>query len=381
MWAESTVLMFLEKRVSDLEKRRRRRRKRRQASIVPIISMLIVVVLVVYGGIKAYNYAFNRGKEYVNSTTASVTSSSDEVVHIVIPEGAATKDIAEILKENGLIGSKLMFRMTSRSEGFDGTYIKGEYDIVKGLSPTEIMKIIQSGPIADESRKVTIPEGYTAKKIAALLDEKGIISSEEFINEMNNGEFDYNFLNDIPKRDYYLEGYLFPATYEFPKGSTAHDIICKMLDRFQIAYDNILKNADSKYSSDELITIASMIESEIQVDGERKTAAGVIYNRLEQGMKLQIDSTVQYANNTRNEVVTTNDLQIDSPYNTYKYEGLPLGPICNPGEAAIEAAVNPEDNDYLYYVVKQRGSGEHVFTSSYDEFLKAKEEYQKSFNN
>ena len=381
MWAESTVLMFLEKRVSDLEKRRRRRRKRRQASIVPIISMLIVVVLVVYGGIKAYNYAFNRGKEYVNSTTASVTSSSDEVVHIVIPEGAATKDIAEILKENGLIGSKLMFRMMSRSEGFDGTYIKGEYDIVKGLSPTEIMKIIQSGPIADESRKVTIPEGYTAKKIAALLDEKGIISSEEFINEMNNGEFDYNFLNDIPKRDYYLEGYLFPATYEFPKGSTAHDIICKMLDRFQIAYDNILKNADSKYSSDELITIASMIESEIQVDGERKTAAGVIYNRLEQGMKLQIDSTVQYANNTRNEIVTTNDLQIDSPYNTYKYEGLPLGPICNPGEAAIEAAVNPEDNDYLYYVVKQRGSGEHVFTSSYDEFLKAKEEYQKSFNN
>ena len=278
--------------MSDLEKRRRRRRKRRQAPIVPIISMLIVVVLVVYGGIKAYNYAFNRGKEYVNSTTASVTSSSDEVVHIVIPEGAATKDIAEILKENGLIGSKLMFRMTSRSEGFDGTYIKGEYDIVKGLSPTEIMKIIQSGPIADESRKVTIPEGYTAKKIAALLDEKGIISSEEFINEMNNGEFDYNFLNDIPKRDYYLEGYLFPATYEFPKGSTAHDIICKMLDRFQIAYDNILKNADSKYSSDELITIASMIESEIQVDGERKTAAGVIYNRLEQGMKLQIDSTV-----------------------------------------------------------------------------------------
>lgn len=367
--------------MSDLEKRRRRRRKRRQAPIVPIISMLIVVVLVVYGGIKAYNYAFNRGKEYVNSTTASVTSSSDEVVHIVIPEGAATKDIAEILKENGLIGSKLMFRMMSRSEGFDGTYIKGEYDIVKGLSPTEIMKIIQSGPIADESRKVTIPEGYTAKKIAALLDEKGIISSEEFINEMNNGEFDYNFLNDIPKRDYYLEGYLFPATYEFPKGSTAHDIICKMLDRFQIAYDNILKNADSKYSSDELMTIASMIESEIQVDGERKTAAGVIYNRLEQGMKLQIDSTVQYANNTRNEVVTTNDLQIDSPYNTYKYEGLPLGPICNPGEAAIEAAVNPEDNDYLYYVVKQRGSGEHVFTSSYDEFLKAKEEYQKSFNN
>ena len=124
-----------------------------------------------------------------------------------------------------------------------------------------------------------------------------------------------------------------------------------------------------------------MSESEIQVDGERKAAAGVIYNRLEQGMKLQIDSTVQYANNTRNEVVTTNDVEIDSPYNTYKYEGLPLGPICNPGEAAIEAAVNPEDNDYLYYVVKQRGSGEHVFTSSYDEFLKAKEEYQKSFNN
>ena len=361
--------------------RKNRRKKRIKTQIAVLAAFVIVIVLVVFLCITIYNFAFNRAKDYATAPSTSSVTSEVQTVRITIPEGAVTKDIAEILEENGLISSKLMFRLQSKYKGYDGTYVKGTYDIPIGTDSEEIMKIIQAGPVVDESRKVTIPEGYTAKRIAETLEEKGIVTADEFIDEMNNGQFDYDFLKDIPKRDYYLEGYLFPATYQFEEGATAHDVICAMLDRFQIAYDNILKNVSSDYTTDEIITIASMVESEIQVDSERSIAAGVIYNRLAQGMKLQIDSTVQYALGTRNEVVTYEDLEIDSPYNTYLYAGLPAGPICNPGEAALEAAANPDDNDYLYYVVKERGSGEHVFTNNYEDFLKAKEEYQNSFNN
>ncbi|MCJ7856922.1 endolytic transglycosylase MltG [Lachnospiraceae bacterium NSJ-143] len=365
-----------------MENRRRRRRRRNYTGqIILSAAVLVIIGIIVFGSIKIYNIAFDKAKNYTSATSQIQSSEEPETVHIIIPKGASTKEIAEILDKSGLISNKLIFRLQSKAQGYDGTYMQGEYYIAEGTEPEEIMKIIQSGPVVDNSRKVTIPEGYTAKKIAALLNERGIVAYDEFIDEMNNGEFDYEFLRDIPRRDFYLEGYLFPATYEFAEGTTAHDIISKMLDRFEIAYDNILKNTGSEYTSDQIVTVASMVESEIQVDDERAIAAGVIYNRLKAGMKLQIDSTVQYANDVRNEVVTHDDLEVDSPYNTYMYEGLPVGPICNPGEAALEAAVNPDNNDYIYYVVKERGSGEHVFTDNYDDFLKAKENYKNSFNN
>ena len=343
-----------------------------------VIAVLAVIV-VIFAAFKIYNFAFSSAREYVNSSSES--STGGEEVSVEIPEGATTKDIAKILNDAGLIDSEIIFRIQSRMSGYDGTYIQGKYSIPMGSGAEEIMAILSAGPQVDESRRVTIPEGYTAQRIASLLEERGIVTADDFINEMNTGTFDYDFLSGIPKRDYYLEGYLFPATYVFEEGATAHDIICQMLDRFQIAYDNILKNSGSEYTTDELVTVASMIESEIQVPEERAIAAGVIYNRLEAGMRLQIDSTVQYANNTRNEVVTYDDLEVDSPYNTYQNYGLPIGPICNPGEAAMEAAVNPDDNNYLYYVVKERGSGEHVFTDNYDDFLVARENYHNSFNN
>ena len=364
-----------------MEKRHRRRKKKNNAVIYIITGVVIIalIVLVIFVSMKVYNFAFKSAKDYVNSSQEIEIQA--ESAHIEIPEGASTKDIAEILNNAGLIGNEFIFRLQSKLQGYDGTYIQGKYDIPIGSSAEEIMNILQNGPQVDESRRVTIPEGFTSNRIAELLDEKGIVTYDEFINEMNTGNFDYDFLKEIPKRDYYLEGYLFPATYDFANDATAHDVICQMLDRFQIAYDNILKNNSSNYTSDELVTVASMVEAEIQVPEERPIAAKVIYNRLDAGMKLQIDSTVQYANNTRNEVVTYNDLDVDSPYNTYIYEGLPIGPICNPGEAALEAAASPDDNNYIYYVLKERGSGEHFFTDNYDEFLAAKESYQNSFGN
>ncbi len=357
----------------------KRRRRKKSKSFIHIAVEIVVVIAVCFVVFKAAIFSYNFAKDYFFQEGSRTLTG--EMVEFTVPEGASTKDIAEILKESGLINSTLAFRLESKAEGYDGTYRQGNYSIEKGTANEEIMKMLQTGIVYSDASKLTIPEGYTAKQIAELLEEKGFFTAEEFITEMNTGTFDYEFLKDIPDREYRLEGYLFPATYEIKEGETVHDLIVKMLDRFEITYDNILSGYSGDLTVDELVTVASLIESEIQVESERKTAAGVIYNRLEADMLLQIDSTVQYALSTRNEVVTYDDLEVDSPYNTYMYKGLPYGPICCPGEPSLDAAVNPEDNNYIYYVVKERGSGEHVFTENYDDFLKAKEAYQQSFNN
>jgi len=361
-----------------LTEERRRRKRKKGRNIIPLLIEGMVACLLVVLVVKVASVSFNFAKDYFGGE--EVSNKTGEYVELTIPAGASTEDIANILEEKGLIDNTLVFRLVSRMDGYDGTYMQGDYRIEKGTGNEEIMQILQSGVVYAESEKLTIPEGYTAKQIAAAVEEAGFATAEEFIEEMNTGEFEYEFLENLPDREFRLEGYLFPATYEIAEGADAHDIIVLMLDRFELAYDKYLSSYYGDYTIDELVTVASLIESEIQVDEERRTAAGVIYNRLEIDMPLQIDSTVQYAHSTRNEVVTYADLEIDSPYNTYKYYGLPLGPISCPGEPSLEAAANPEINEYLYYVLRERGSGEHVYCKTYDEFLAAKAKYQNSFN-
>ena len=210
--------------------------------------------------------------------------------------------------------------------------------------------------------------------------ETGICTAEEFINEANTGTFPHSFLKDLPDREYRLEGYLFPDTYFLTENMTAHEIISMMLDRFEQMYTQEYQDAvaASGHTLDEIVTIASMIEKEITLDEERARAAGVIYNRLEQDMSLGIDATVLYAVGKTGGELTQEDLQTDSPYNTRLNKGLPLGPISNPGEASFKAALYPEDNDYLYYVVEAAGKSNHVFCKTNEEFLAAKEKYQAS---
>ena len=365
------------KRVIFLGNERKRRRKKRR-NILPLVVEAVIAVVVCFLIFKAAVFGYSFARDYFSKPSEAALTG--ETVEITIPEGASTKKIAEILKENGLIHNTLAFRLESKSEGYDGSYMQGTYEIEVGTDIESIMKQLQSGVVFANADKLTVPEGYTVKQIADLVEKTGIDTADGFITEVNTGEFNYDFLSDTQDRPYRLEGYLFPATYDIKEGTTSHDIIVMMLDRFEIAYDNILSAYSGEYTTDQLVTIASLVQSEIQLDSERKTAAGVIYNRIAQNMPLQIDSTVQYALSTRNEVVTYTDTEVDSPYNTYKYKGLPLGPICCPGEPSLEAAVNPESNNYIYYVLKQRGSGEHVFTENYDDFLKAKEEYKNSFN-
>ena len=349
-------------------------KRRKKRHLTGFSKGLIVVVIALVVGILSFtfmNHLMNPPEEEVELSGQTVT--------ITIPEGAGTEDIAKILKENKLIHSVFSFKLTSKLEGFDGTYKQGTYEVDTGLTKRQIMELLQSGKVAADL-KVTIPEGYNVKQIAAKVAETEVCTAEEFIEECNNGTFDYDFLKDLPDREYKLEGYLFPDTYFLHESMTAHDIIDAMLARFDQMYTEEYQKAvaDSGYSLDEIVTIASMIEKEIKVEEERPTAAGVIYNRLDENMSLGIDATVLYAVGKTSGELTSADLDIDSPYNTRKNTGLPLGPIANPGEASFKAALYPEEHKYLYYVVEAVGKDNHVYCETYDEFLNAKAAYNAS---
>ncbi|MEA5057407.1 MAG: endolytic transglycosylase MltG [Anaerotignum propionicum] len=351
-------------------RRLREKKRRRNRNIRWGIFLLIAVVIGLL--------SFGLSKSFMQSSVEEPVLTG-ETVTVTIPEGASTADIAKILKENKLIKSTLTFRVSSRLDGFDGTYRQGTYEIDKGLNATQIMELLQTGVVLDEM-KITIPEGFTTKLIAAKAEEKGICTAEEFINECNTGTFEFDFLKDLPDREFKLEGYLFPDTYFIKEETTAHQLIQAMLKRFEQMYTKEYQNAveASGHTLDELVTIASIIEKEIKVDEERPRAAGVIYNRLKDGMPLQVDATVLYAMGIVKEDISTVDLQVDSPYNTYKVKGLPVGPISNPGELSFKAALYPEDNKYIYYVVEAKGKDNHVFCETYEDFLKAKEKYKAS---
>ncbi len=353
------------------------RKRKRKGGLLKIVVPVILILIVMFAFYKIGLSLFAGSDSLDDVDTSKLTG---EVVSVNIPEGASTKDIAEILKEEGLIKNATVFRLRSKINGFDGTYKHGVHEIQVGLDDDAIMLVLQKGALDADQTKVTIPEGYTAYQIAALMEEKGIVTADAFIAAVNSTDYDYDFIQNLPQRKYQLDGYLFPDTYYLKEGITAEEIVDKMLARFNDVYSRFKGEIDgSGKSLDEIITVASIVEAEIKVPEERPRAAGVIYNRLEDGMPLQMCSTVLYSLEIRRENLTLDDLEVDSPYNTYKNSGLPSGPISNPGEAAIEAAVHPEDNKYLYFVLKADADGEHVFTETYDEFLKAKEKYKQQF--
>lgn len=355
------------------EQRARRRKQKARKRLMIWGTLLIVFTLTLTVGL------FMAAKSFVTSPSGEAVLTGTTVT-VEIPQGASTSAIADILKENGLIKSTLMFRLQSRLDGYDGTYRQGSYDIDTGLKPTEIMQLLQTGVVVENQLKITIPEGYNTLQIAARVEEAGIATAEEFIEVANTATFDFDFLEGLPEREYRLEGYLFPDTYFLLESTTAYDLIEMMLKRFSQIYTDEYKQvvANSAYTLDELVTMASIIEKEIAVADERQTAAGVIYNRLAIGMPLQMDATVLYAMGIVKEDVTYADLEVDSPYNTYKVPALPIGPIASPGAASFYAALYPEDNKYYYYVVEARGQSNHVYCETYEQFLAAKAKYQAS---
>jgi UPF0755 protein len=345
-------------------------RSRREGG-VRVLPVAIAVVLALVVAVTAGLWFFTEmGMRPVNiADTASV--------RVTIPLGSGTLAIASQLKEEGLIRNETLFRLKSKLDGLDGEYKAGTYLFTRSMSMRQIMDDLTEGTKA-ETERFTIPEGLTAVQTAEMLAEAGLVDATDFLTEAATGDFSaYRFLEGAAGD---LEGYLYPETYEVYANATTRDVIDRMLSHFDKLFtEECYSKAEAMgLTVNEVVTIASLIERETRVPEERALVASVIRNRLEKGMPLQIDATVQYALGEQKERLSYADLEIDSPYNTYKIDGLPPGPICSPRIECIEAVLNPANTDDLYYVLRPELDGRHNFTKSYEEFLKFKDAYMKA---
>lgn len=295
-----------------------------------------------------------------------------------IPEGTARVEIAggdgmdiaaKKLADGGIIKYPALFKIHAKLGGYSGSLQPGAATVTDGMSYGEILDLLSTPN--RETVKVVIPEGYEVKQIAEKLCEEGLVTWNDFYDALNPEDYDYRFLENLPDRDVRMEGYLFPATYEIPSGMSAHDIIDLMLAAFDAQFKSEFYDRAEYFGMtvDQIITMASIVERETDSSTERAKVAGVFYNRRNSGMKFQSCATVQYILGERKPVLSIADTQIDSPYNTYMYEGFPIGPICNPGLECIEAALYPEATDAYYFVLGK--DGQHIFSATYDEHLAA----------
>lgn len=242
------------------------------------------------------------------------------------------------------------------------------------LSPSEnaatiLMKLAQ-GQVAQ--RSFTIPEGLTVVQIAERLSQQGLVNQERFLEEAKKGWFDFPYINKVASGPERLEGYLFPNTYTVPFNANEHDIIQAMLNEFQAVYGpkEQKRTQELGLTTNQLVTIASLVEREAKQDQERPLVASVFYNRIAKNMRLESCATIQYILGHPKETLTYKDLAIPSPYNTYLHAGLPPGPIACPGKKSLWAALYPSDSPYLYFVA--RGDGTHHFSRTLREHLEAK---------
>ena len=350
-----------------------RRRKKRSglsgAAIYAIFVIGVSALLACIGWVAANDVlALNKPEK-----TATITITNDD----------SFGDVAEKLKDEGLIEYKFLFNLFA-------TFTRSKDDVVAGtftLNTDMDYRALLSGMSANSATRatvtVTIPEGYTVDQIFTLLEEKGVASVEDLQDMAANHDYAFSFLQDLELGDYHrLEGYLYPDTYEFTTPQNPLYVINKMLVRFDEQFTDAMRQevADSGRTIHEFITSASMIEKE--TDGnDRADIASVIYNRLNnpsggtQGY-LQIDATLAYINGGK--VPTEADKSIDSPYNTYLYKGLPAGPISNPGLESIKAAMNPNSTSYYYYALGDDGV-HHFFKTLREQqnFIATQELYNK----
>ena len=332
--------------------------------------VLVLLIAVIIAG---------AGYKYIHGIGEPLDSSSQEKISVDIPSGSGTAAIGRILEEDGVIKSARQFKIKSRMDKNDGKYRTGVYELSPSMDMDEIMQILMDG--SQNTLRFMVPEGYTLKQIADKFAETGNGTAEDFLNETENGDFDFEYNDQMVDGEKRYEGFLYPDTYEIYKNESAHGIIQRMLTRFEQVYDAAADETTvdtSKYSVFDLVTVASLIEREVKLDEERPLVASVIYNRLNKNMKLQMCSTVQYALGTPKARLMNSDLKIDSPYNTYQNAGLPAGPIASPGQASISAALHPADTDYLYFVLTSAGSGKHNFASTGDDFSSYREDYLAS---
>lgn len=303
-------------------------------------------------------------------TTEESVDEEGEPVTVTVADMDA---VASELHENGLIEYEWLFKLFARFTHKDEALEPGTYELNTTMDYSALLRNMGPRSVARTTVDIMVPEGYTLEEILKLLADNDVAELDELEDAAANYDFDYEFLDSSTLGDASrLEGYLFPDTYQFYQNTDAAAALAKLLDNFDTRFTSEMraKAQDMGYSLSEILTVASIVEKE--TDGvDQANIASVIYNRLtrtEGGTNgyLQMDSTIQYILDERKETLTQADLAIDSPYNTYLYTGLPVGPICNPGLEAINAALEPAESDYFFFVLGDDGAT-HFF-NSYDEF-------------
>ncbi|NNJ10405.1 endolytic transglycosylase MltG [Chloroflexales bacterium ZM16-3] len=330
------------------------------------------------------------GYVFLGVISAPAAAEGDPVEFIVAP-GEATADIATRLRSKDLVGQPALFTLLTRLRGLDGKLQAGRYILSPTMTMSEIMIALQSSRV--EEAQFTVPEGLRLEEIAAIVEKTGVVSADAFLRVARDGEHfrdQYFLLSSLP-RGASLEGYLFPDTYRVAKDMTAEEIVTAMLDRFVEQYGEIERDVRvPNVTVHQIVTMAAIVQREAALVSEMPTISAVFWNRLKpenvsivSGGQLGADPTVQYAlgysaaeGTWWRKTITAADLQIDSPYNTRLYAGLPPGPISAPGLDALRAAAQPDQTSpYLFFVVSCARDGSHKFASTLEEFQIYEAEY------
>ena len=295
-----------------------------------------------------------------------------ELTEIKVNKGSSAKDVATLLKNKGLIPHELFLLAYIKITGGDKNIKYGVYAIPKGYSPRQIYELLLKGPIRPiYEYKITVPEGLTNKQISELT-----LYPEQFLQLVNSTE--YAKEKNIPGPT--VEGFLMPGTYLFENIPDAKALADVMIGQFEKEWQKLITEIGYELSNEEKyqkVIIASLVEEEAKVDEERPLIAQVIYNRLKKNMPLQIDATLQYATQKYGILLTNTDKEVDSPYNTYKYKGLPPTPISNPGIPSLRSALFPEVGEYLYFVSNADGKT-HTFSKDINTHTDAVIQYRKT---
>jgi len=333
-------------------------RQRLLSKLALFFSVMLVMGIVFI--VLIYNYG----------NTPASPSAEQQVVDI--KPGMTLRQVSNFLADKELLEEPSAFVLYTYLQGKQNRIQAGEYRFSPSMTPWKILESLTNGTAILYT--VTIPEGYRITEIAELMEKKGLVTKEEFIAETRKREFLDDF--NIPSGGS-LEGYLYPETYKFTKSVGAKKIVQTLLGTFRERVQNpeLMQQTEAgKLTFHEIVTLASLIEKETGLGTERKLISSVFHNRLVKKMRLQTDPTVIYAIVNFDGNIRKKDLSIDSPYNTYKYHGLPPGPIASPGLDSIRAALEPEHSDYLYFVSRKDGS--HQFSTNYDDHTRAVKKYQ-----
>lgn len=343
-------------------------------------SILIVIILVIY-----YLQAVNAPNS-VNSGT----------VKFSIAKGQGVEEIARGLQAGGLVKSGLIFKLYALENGWQNRFIEGDYELANNLNTKEIVKILVTGQqMVSKEKTILIKEGKSIKEIAQIMQDNGLFLKEEFLASAGYPMVDYRQQSGYPALADYspkygflkdkpayvgLEGYLFPDTYRFFKDTTAEGVIIKMLANFD---KKLIPELRTKIKAKdktiyEIVTMASLIEKEVQSAEDMKLVSGIFWKRIQNGQRLESCATLAYILGVNKSQYTIDDTQIDSPYNTYRNQGLPPGPISNPGLKAIEAAISPQESDYNYFLTADLPEGKKtIFARTFNEHVSNKAKYLK----